>query len=247
NLGSAWGSSNYHGLQVSANRRVGKGLQFGVAYTFSKVLGATSANPYFDFKYWNYGPQAMDRSQVLVFNYIYDLPKLGERLGSKPARWVLDNWKLSGITSFISGSPYTPTFTTTDGADLTGSEITGRIVVTGDPRLSKSEKTFYRTFKTELFARPAKGDWGNAGVGILRGPGVNNWDLALSKQIPLGSEERNLIFRGEFFNAWNHTQFSSVDSTARFDPTGKQTNSLFGSYNASRAPRIIQFSLKLSF
>jgi hypothetical protein len=247
NIGSAWASSNYHALQASVNRRFSRGLQFGVAYTFSKVLGATSANPYFDYKYWSYGPQAMDRSQVFVFNYIYDIPNLGARLNSKPLGWVLDNWKLSGITSFITGSPFTPTFTTTDGADITGSQISGRIVVTGNPRLPKSEKTFYRTFKTEVFARPAKGDWGNAGVGILRGPGVNNWDIALSKRIPLGSERWNLNFRGEFFNAWNHTQFSSVDSTARFNPSGVQTNSLFGSYTGSRSPRIIQFSLRLEF
>ncbi|MFB3776665.1 MAG: carboxypeptidase regulatory-like domain-containing protein [Bryobacteraceae bacterium] len=250
NLGSAWGSSNYHALQASANRRISKGLQFGAAYTFSKVLGTTSANPYFNHKYWSYGPQSMDRSQVLVFNYIYDVPKLGERLNSKPLGWILDNWKLSGITSFIAGSPYTPSFTLTDGAAtdvITGSAIAGRIVVTGDPRLSKSEKTFYRTFDTSVFKRPAQRDWGNAGNGILRGPGVNNWDLALSKTIPFFSERFNLNFRGEFFNAWNHTQFSSVDSTARFNPAGQQINTLFGSYTATRTPRTIQFSLKLAF
>lgn len=246
-IASPWASSNYHALQASVNRRVRSGLQFGVAYTFSKVLGTTSSNPYFNYRYWNYGPQTMDRSQVLVFNYIYDLPNLGARLNSKPLGWVIDNWKISGITSFISGSPFTPSFTTTDGADITGSQITGRIVVVGNPRLSKSEKTFYRTFDTSVFRRPAKGDWGNAGNGILRGPGVNNWDIALSKRIPLGTERLNMNFRGEFFNAWNHTQFSSVDSTARFDPSGNQTNALFGSYSASRAPRIIQFSLKIEF
>ena len=189
----------------------------------------------------------MDRSHILVFNYIYDIPKLGERLNSKPVGWVLDNWQVSGITSFISGSPFTPSFSTTDGADLTGSEISPRINVTGDPTLSKSEKTFDRTFDTSVFARPAKGDFGNAGTGILVGPGVNNWDLALSKRIPLGSEERNLTFRSEFFNAWNHTQFSSVDSSARFNASGDQVDALFGSYTGSRPPRIIQFSLKFVF
>jgi len=250
NISTPWASSNYNALQVSANRRVRGGLQFGVAYTFSKALGTTAHNPYFDLRYWNYGPQTMDRSQVLVFNYIYDIPKLGARLNSKPLGWVVDNWKLSGITSFIAGSPYTPSFTLTDGAAtdiITGSQIAGRIVVTGDPRLSKSEKSFYRTFDTSVFKRPAKGDWGNAGNGILRGPGVNNWDIALSKVIPLGAETRNLTFRGEFFNAWNHTQFSNVDSTARFNPAGAQTNALFGSYTATRPPRTIQFSLKLAF
>ena len=49
-------STNYNSLQVSANRRVGSGLQFGLAYTFSKALGATATNPYFNTHYWSYGP-----------------------------------------------------------------------------------------------------------------------------------------------------------------------------------------------
>jgi hypothetical protein len=246
-LATPWASSNYNALQASVNRRLHTGLQFGVSYTFSKTLGATSGNPYFSPRYWSYGPQGMDRSQVLVVNYIYDLPKLGARLNFKPAGWVLDNWQVSGITSFISGSAFTPGFNTTDGADLLGSAITGRIIVTGDPRLSKSEKTFTRTFDTSVFQRPAKGDWGNAAGGILRGPGVNNWDMAATKRFPLGSEQRNLTFRSEFFNAWNHTQFSGVNSTATFNPAGVQTNSLFGSYTSSRSPRTIQLSLKFNF
>jgi hypothetical protein len=242
-------STNYNSLQVSANRRFSSGLQFGLAYTFSKALGvsAFALNPYFDFRHYEYGPLSFDRSQTLFFNYIYDLPKLGAKLNSKPVGWVLDNWSVSGITSFISGSPYSPSFSTTDGADITGSQIGARIDVVGDPNLSKSEKTFDRTFNTDVFRRPAKDSFGNSGTNILRGPGVNNWDIAVSKRFPLWSEERTLMFRSEFFNAWNHTQFSGVNSSARFDPAGKQTNLLFGSYSSSRSPRIIQFSLKLTF
>lgn len=256
NLGSPWASSNYNALQVSVNRRLQSGLQFGLAYTFSKALGATADNPYFAPRYWSYGPQGMDRSQILVANYIYELPKLGKRLGSRELGWVTDNWSVSGITSFISGSAFTPGFSTTDGADLTGSAIGGRILVTGNPRLAKSEKTFSRVFNTDVWARPPKcvfgagpnqACWGNAGPGILRGPGVNNWDISLSKKFPLGGEGRVMTFRSEFFNAWNHTQFSGVNSTARFDTTGKQVDPLFGSYSSSRQPRIIQFSLKIAF
>jgi hypothetical protein len=222
-------------------------LQFGVAYTFSKALGATGTNPYFDTHYWNYGPLGQDRSQNLVFNYIYEIPNLGKRLQVKPLSWVVDNWQLSGITSFISGSPFTPGFSVSDGADITGSAINARIVVTGSPKLSKSEKTFFRAFDTSVFQRPAKGTFGNAGNGILRGPGVNNWDMALSKRFPLWSEQRTLTFRSEFFNAWNHTQFAGISSNAVFNAAGQQTNALFGSYNSARSPRTIQFSLKLAF
>jgi len=240
-------STNYNSLQVTANRRLGSGLQFGLAYTFSKALGATATNPYFDTHYWSYGPLGQDRSQNFVFNYIYDVPKLGKRMNSKALGVVTDNWQVSGITTMISGSPFTPSFSTTDGADITGSAVNARIVVTGDPKLSKSEKSFYQVFNTSVWARPARGTFGNAAGGLLRGPGINNWDLAISKRFRLWSEASKLTFRGELFNAFNHTQFSSVNSAAQFNPAGAQTNPLFGSYTGTRQPRNVQLSLRLQF
>ena len=245
-------SSNYNSLQVSVNRRFTRGLQFGLAYTYSKVLGVSpddtsSLSPYFAARQRNYGPLSFDRSQMLVVNYMYDLPKIGGRTGWKPAGWVLDNWQLSGITSFISGAPFSPGFSTTDGQDITGSTEGARITVTGDPTLSKSERSFYRNFKTEMFRRTPLRDFGNAGLGILRGPGINNWDISISKRVPLYSEARYVQFRTELFNAWNHTQFSGLYTTARFDTAGNQTDPNFGAYSAARTPRIIQLSLKVIF
>ena len=249
-------STNYHSLQTQMQRRVGKGLQLGAQFTFSKALGETSVSPYFDNHYWNYGPLSLDRNKSFTANYIYDIPKLGKKLNSKALGVIADNWQWSGITSFISGSPFTPGYSTTDGADITGSSYGGRIVVTGDPKLPKSQKTFYQAFNTSVWARPVKCTfggganqpcWGNAAGGLLRGPGLNNWDMALSKKFPLGSEARSLTFRGEFFNVWNHPSFSGVNSTASFNPAGVQTNALFGSYTSDIAPRIIQFSLRLAF
>jgi len=190
-----------------------------------------------------------------VVNYIYDLPKLGERLKLKPLGWITDNWQVSGITSLIAGSAFTPGYSLSDGADLTGSAVSPRIIVTGDPKLQKSQKTFTQVFNTSVWMRPPKTTWGtvpalnfgNAAGGLLRGPGVNNWDLAFSKRFPLKSEARYITFRGELFNAFNHTQFSGVNSTATFNAAGGQTNALFGSYSSSRAPRTIQFSLRLAF
>jgi len=245
-------TSNYNSLQIAANRRYTRGLQFGLAYTFSKALGVadgdtTGLSPYFSPRRRNYGPLGFDRTHVFVFNYIYDTPELAQRMGVRPLRWVLDNWQLSGITTFVSGSPFTPGFSTTDGQDITGSSEGTRITVVGRPELSKSEKTFYRTFNTDVFRRTPLRDFGNAGVGLLRGPGVNNWDFAISKRVPLGSEQRFLQFRTEFFNAWNHTQFSGLDSGFRFDLQGVNQNANVGAYTGARDPRIIQFSLKVFF
>jgi hypothetical protein len=241
------GTSNYNSLQTTINRRFAAGFQFGASYTFSKDLGATGTSSYFSMRKWMYGPLGQDRRHVFVANYIYDVPKIGLKTGFKPAGWILDNWQLSGITSFATGAPITPGFSTTDGQDITGSTDGARITVVGNPYLPKSQRNFYQNFNTSAFARTPQGSFGNAGVGILRGPGINNWDLAVSKNFPLRSEQRALRFRAEFFNAWNHTQFSGMDTTARFNPAGQQVNPTFGAFNAARAPRIIHLSARVTF
>ncbi len=246
------GTSNYHSLQISANRHLAKGVQFGVAYTWSKVLTVSSGDSgglsaYFATRSWNYGPANFDQPHTLVLNYIYDLPKIGTRTGFRPARWALDNWQVSGISSFMSGNPFTPGINTVDGQDITGSSDGSRVTVVGDPRLDKSQKTFYRTFNTDVFRRTPQRSFGNMGVGVLYGPGINNWDLAVSKRFPLFAERRWVQFRLETFNTWNHTQFSNQNSNARFDRNGVQVDPNFGAYTAAFKPRNIQLSLKVVF
>lgn len=245
-------SSNYNALQVSANRRFARGLLFGVSYTFSKILGVVSSDtssvsPYFAPRQRNYGPLTYDRTNSLVFNYMYELPKLGKRTGWRPAGWVLDNWELSGITSFISGTPFTPGFSTVDSTEITGSTEGARIIVVGDTYIPKSDRTFFRNFNTAAFARPARGSFGNVGVDSMRGPGINNWDVNVTKRFPLFSESRYIQFRAELFNAWNHTQFSGLYTTARFDANGNQVDPNFGAFSSARAPRTVQLSLRVAF
>jgi hypothetical protein len=246
------GTSNYHGLQVSANRRMSNGLQYGLAYTWAKSLGVAAADfggvsYYFPMRKQNYGPLSYDIRHMLVFNYNWDLPKLGKKLGNRVVGAVTDNWQLSGITTFMTGTPVSPGFSTSDGQDITGSTESARIVVVGDPNLPKSQRTFSRNFNTEAFARPAKYSFGNSGIGILRNPAWNNWDISVSKRIPWQGEERYFQLRGEFYNAWNHAQFNAYDSTARFNPAGQQINSNFGALTGTRDPRKIQLSLRLMF
>jgi hypothetical protein len=241
------GTSNYNSLQAAINRRPAKGLQIGIAYTFSKDLGATASDPYFSMRQWTYGPLPQDRTHVFAANFTYQLPRLSAVTGFRPAAWILDNWQLSGLTSFVSGAPFTPSFNTTDGQDITGSAEGPRITIVGNPNLANDQRTFYQNFNTAAFARTPVGSFGNAGVGILRGPGVNNWDLAIGKQFPLRSEQRYIRFRTEFFNAWNHTQFSGLNTNAVFNPAGQQVNPTFGAFNAARSPRIIQLSARVVF
>ena len=246
-------SGNYNSLQLSIQRRFSRRLSFGVAYTWSKALGVADAytdvvSSYFRPRERDYGPYPFDRSHVFTLNYVYEFPNAGRRLAGAAGAAILDRWSISGVTSFVSGAPFTPGFSTTFTTDITGSGEGARITVTGDPALSKSEKNFYRNFRQEVFALTPVRSFGNAGVGILRGPGVNNWDFAVGKQIPLGlGEGRALQFRAEAYNAFNHTQFSGVDTGARFDQTGQQVNANFGAFTQARTSRIISFSLRLRF
>ena len=99
----------------------------------------------------------------------------------------------------------------------------------------------------KAFAPPVVGTFGNAPKDVFRGPGINNWDLSTFKNIRLPWERCKMQLRGEFYNAFNHTQFSGVNSTAQFNPSGVQSNAAFGNYTSARNPRRIQVALRLNF
>lgn len=98
-----------------------------------------------------------------------------------------------------------------------------------------------------MFRLPARGTFGNSAKTLIRGPGTNNWNISVFKTFPI-HESIRLQFRSEFYNAFNHTQFSGLDTGARFDAaTGAQANARFGEFTSARSPRQIQFSLRFLF
>jgi hypothetical protein len=176
---------------------------------------------------------------------------------------VFDDWQLSGVTAFASGTPSGVGFTTTNSTDITGGGDGSRLVMLGDPTLDSSDRNPVtlsngligppQWINAAAFALPAKGDFGNAPKDVFRLPGTNNWDISLFKKIPLKSETRYLQFRWEIYNVFNHTQFSGVNTTARFDDNPasatykQQVNTAFGQVNAARNARVMQGSLRLTF
>ncbi len=243
------GSSNYHALQVSANRRMAAGLQFGVSYSYSKVMDfGTSLPVYNNARSYAYGKADFDQTHSMVINYTYDIPRVSKSWDNVFSRVVLDHWQVSGITTLASGSPLRVSVATTTGVDLLGGGDAQRVNLIADPRLSHGERTMARFFKTEAFALPAKGDRGNGARDVVRGPGVNNFDATLFKMIPLKSERRVLQLRWEVYNLLNHTQWRSINTSPIFNPTtGAQTNALFGTATAARSPRMMQVALKFVF
>ncbi|MCS7314727.1 MAG: carboxypeptidase regulatory-like domain-containing protein [Bryobacterales bacterium] len=248
------GTSSYHSLQTQAKRSFSRGLQFGVAWTWSKAMNYgdsydSGVASYNSWRYWNYGPGGYDRTHTLTANWVWDLPKASRLWASPLAKWILDNWQMSGICAFVSGSPRGVSLSLADGADLTGGGDGNTVVMTGKAILPKSQRTFSRFFDTGVFARPARGERGSGAAATryaFRGPGINNWDLTFFKNIPV-KERVSFQFRWEMYNAFNHTQFNGVDATARFDAQGRQINTRFGEITSSRSPRIQQLSLRISF
>ncbi len=246
------GYGNYNGLQTSLNRRLSSKLQFGVAYTWSKAMDLTSGDNgvlprYRPYRIWNYGKSSYDQTHVMVLNYLWDLPKASARWNNAAAKMALDNWQISGIISMASGTPRDVSYSTVDGADITGGGDGARINVTGSALLAKGSQAFDRFFNPSVFSRPARGDFGNAPKDIFRGPGINNWDISLFKKFPFKNESRYVQFRWEFYNSFNHTQFSNVDNGARFDVQGNQVNGQFGRFTSSRSPRVMQGALNFTF
>ena len=95
-------------------------------------------------------------------------------------------------------------------------------------------------FDTACFPVPPTGYFGDSGPTVLSGPGLDNWDLGVEKNFPLGREATRLQLRAEMFNAWNHAQFEQPNGDA-----GAGAN--FGRISATRSPRLIQAALKLTW
>jgi hypothetical protein len=258
------GTSDYHSLQVQVNRRYIHGVQFGGAYTLQRARGLADEDPgnlsialnrpadYF------YSELAQSNRHSLVINYSWDL---SQQRFKGVLHQALDGWQISGENAFVSGDWAPVILTTTDNFDFTGgdggtgNDLGGgfRVVrpdMTCDPMAhTGSPLTGY--FDTSCFARPSgRGDYGDAPRNAVRRPAIKNWNLALFKNFPIGGH-RSFQYRLEAYNVLNNVQFSDIDRTARFDATGAQVNANFGTAigiaNPTRAPRILQMSVRFTF
>ena len=241
------GSHNYNGLLVSANRRLSKGLHFGVSYTFSKTLGYYTPPVYRPLRVWSYGLASTDQTHNLSINYAYTLPRASTLWNNGVVRHALDNWQLSGITTFVSGTPSGVSFTWTNGQDLVGGGDGQRVNVVSKAEVPRGERGLTRWFNAAAFAAPGPNDPGNAPRVVVRSPGVNIWDMSLSKRFPFRSEHRSVEFRWETYNTFNRTQYSGVNTAAQFNPQGQQVNAQFGQVTSTRLPRVMQGTLRFVF
>jgi hypothetical protein len=245
-------NSSYNAGIVKFERRMTSGLQLLTHYTYAKAISDYGLNGQTTTIGWNYpqsvlrwrGESSLSHRHRFVFETNYE-PKYAARL-PRYARPVLGDWHISAIATYESGNALTvldqnnPAQDFADGSP--GGPGPGVPDVMRNPNFPRSQRTFAEYFNVNAFIEPALGVRGNASPGIVRGPGQENWDIALGKNISMG-ERAHAEFRADMFNAFNHTQWTSVDTTFNDSLSGFQ----FGQVTGGREGRIIQLAAKVVF
>jgi hypothetical protein len=263
--------ANYNSLQSSITKRFARGLQFLGSYTWSKDLDETSGSGGADFFALSiltndqtnprqaYGLDDHDRPQRAVMNFTWATPKLQQF--PTLARRVSSDWEFSGIGVIQSGSPITVidsnaglVYGNADGVNR--AQRTGSNPATNGSLYSRvidgylSQSAFTIAPEVPNGSGPGDTGFGNSGVGIVRGPGQHNVDMAVERVFPL-IESSNLHLRAEFFNLTNTPEFANPNNSLNFTegPQGPvNQNPSFGTITGTAAnPRIIQFAVKYLF
>jgi hypothetical protein len=240
------GNSNYNSLQVTLRHSSGP-LQLLAAYTYSKSLDQSSnlgeevnpLNPSL-----SRALSAFDITQNFVVSYNYQLPVA--RLFRANNRST-QGWELSGITRFSTGLPVT--LINYGDNSLLGAEPNGinnygvdePDVAPGSLNLNHNPRNGQSYFNAALFSNNALGTPGNASRRYFHGPGMENFDMALLKNLRL-TESKTLQFRLEAFNVFNHAQFFGPQSV-----DGNISSGTFGQVVSAAAPRLVQVGAKFTF
>ncbi|MBE7516671.1 MAG: carboxypeptidase regulatory-like domain-containing protein [Chloracidobacterium sp.] len=247
--------SNYHSLQVSAQKRFSGASQVNLAYTWSKNLTNNASDrsnspqdPYNIDAEW--GRATLDRRHILNVNFVYELPFFRKQKGV--AGKFLGGWQMSGIVSYMTGLPFTITTSNFDpaGTGLINANPAARPITLCDVN-SGGAGTWQQYINTACIQRnPTNtentrllGLWpnqmGNTPRSSVNGPGTRRVDLTLAKNIRFG-ERFAVQLRAESFNIFNWVNFRSFSSL-------NNTSTLFGRISAVRDPRTMQFGVKVSF
>lgn len=228
---------------------------------FASIRATNPYNPRLD-----YGNTSYDARQRLVIGYFYQIPSIRHfgSMGWMPSR-ITDGWGVGGVTTFQTGFPLdvvdgnlssdlSSMFDISDNAAIDVPSLTGKVTyfnprngnnaqsetacaATGAPATTVTARFW---FSPGAFTCEPLGALGNAGRNILRGPGLNNWDLQLFKDTRI-TETTRIELRAEAYNAFNHTQFlPNAVITDISDPR-------FGQVTNARPPRLVQLSAKFYF
>lgn len=221
-------NSNWTALELSARHPVGNNLFLSLAYTWSHGLSDATTINYYNPRQF-YGNTTSNVPQVFTASAIYALPWLQHDTGWKGI--AFGGWQISDITTVDDGYSLTPGLSIPNQGNAARPNPTGTTFA--------GPRTAAKWFNTAAFTAPAAGYFGTAGTGILRGPGLINFDVTLKKTFKITERMGRLEFRAEVFNVFNHTNFTTVSTNY-----GSGT---FGQVTAAADPRIMEFALRLHF
>jgi hypothetical protein len=265
------GSYKFNSLQATLRKQLSYGLTMQVSYTFSRAFsdllgpnGMNSGDPLNASQ--QYGLNTAYRPQRLVINYSYNLPGGGLK---GFAGEVLGGWIVSGVTVIQDGQPLI--ITDNRGGSIYGMNLSGNVVSRAQLAPGATYANIPTSGGIEARLGGASGGpgyfnpaafttspvigadpntpgtggtgWGNSGIGTVLGPGQFNFDASIARSIRVGGihEDSTLLFRAEFFNLFNHPQFSNP-------ATGYNVLGTFGQITSTSVnPRLIQLALKYVF
>jgi len=243
---ATFANSDYNALQATLEKRAGP-VRFLAAYTYGRSMDDSSSylndgvNPYNIAL--SRSRSAFDMTHNFVVSYVYNLPfhKL-IKSSAGPAAKLLGGWELTGITRFTTGFPVTIYESGDHGligsygsAYIDQPDYNGQPITFMNPRTNTSQQYF----SISQFSAMPLGGTGTANRRFFASPGFNNWDLGLHKSTRI-TETKSVDFRAEFFNIFNHTQFTGVQSDFN-------NPAVFGDVTSARAPRIGQMALTFNF
>ena len=257
------GTMMYNALQAVLQKQMGGGLQYQVAYTYSKCMSdntgyygtwsnsraSTTASPYWQNVYdrkAEWAPCYYDAANVLSAYAVYDLPLgRGKKFGTdmnKVANGIVGGWTVSPILTLRSGFPLA---LYTNGVDHTGTnsrglrpDCNGINTVWGRKDATAAQGGGFAWFDPSNYTDPVGFGTCAPQLGHLRGPGLYNWDLSLQKNVQL-TERFRLQFRADFLNAFNRVNLAAPNTTDATASTGV--------IQFSQPPRNVQFALKFYY
>jgi len=249
------GNQDYEALQMLMKKRLSYGLEYSIAYTYSKCMtnnlgyygqgGQSGQSNYYYQNIYNaaaeWGPCDYDATHNFVTNAVYDLPFGRDRHFGKGMNKAVDavagGWQAAGILSLHTGFPLT--VTANDASNTLSRGPRADCISPADVLGQQGSPVGngFQWYSPTGFAQPANGTFGSCGVGTVRGPGLATLDFNLSKNFRI-TERQSFDLRAEFINLTNTPILNSPNNSV---------GSQLGLLNSSQGARNVQFAFKYRF
>jgi hypothetical protein len=238
------GASHYDALQVEVQRKIGT-VTFDTHYTLqSNVSNFLNLDNPYDHIHWD--RESLARQKLVVTTrtelpwgrgrrYLANLPAVADQ--------IIGGWEIVTLSFFKSGPFFSPVFS---GADPSNTNTFGGLPDRiSDGNLPPGQRTVERWFDPSAFVVPQPGRFGNSGVNVLEGPGVNLHHLSLVKQFKAG-ERFTVESVAAISNLFNTPHFRFPRSDVSAARAGEITSARGADQDNEKAgPRMVELTLRL--